>query len=98
MDDDFDDTVGYGNPPKGTQFKKGKSGNPKGRPPNKIWHQIVQDVLNEEVTITVNGEKKKMTKKEAAVQQLLNESMKGKSTATRNLLILMRTLASMAPL
>jgi hypothetical protein len=24
--------VGYGKPPQSTQFKKGKSGNPKGRP------------------------------------------------------------------
>lgn len=30
--DDRDYDVGYGKPPKRTQFKKGKSGNPKGRP------------------------------------------------------------------
>lgn len=31
--DDKKDKVGYKNPPKNTQFPKGKSGNPKGRPP-----------------------------------------------------------------
>ena len=27
-----DDRIGYGRPPKSTQFKKGVSGNPRGRP------------------------------------------------------------------
>src|SRR5580693_8551773 len=29
---EFDDEIGYGKPPKKSQFKKGTSGNPKGRP------------------------------------------------------------------
>ena len=28
--------MSYKNPPKATQFKKGQSGNPKGRPPKKL--------------------------------------------------------------
>lgn len=31
-DDPRDESVGYGRPPKATQFKKGQSGNPLGRP------------------------------------------------------------------
>ena len=35
MSNDNDDyEVGYGRPPKSGQFKKGQSGNPKGRPRN----------------------------------------------------------------
>jgi hypothetical protein len=30
--DDGEERVGYGKPPRRTQFKKGHSGNPKGRP------------------------------------------------------------------
>lgn len=35
MDDETsnDDAIGYGRPPKASQFKKGQSGNPRGRPP-----------------------------------------------------------------
>jgi hypothetical protein len=43
---DYD--VGYAKPPKATQFKKGTSGNPKGRPRKSQSHQaIASRVLNE---------------------------------------------------
>jgi Family of unknown function (DUF5681) len=32
MNNDLDNKVGYGKPPKRTQFKPGQSGNPSGRP------------------------------------------------------------------
>ncbi len=97
-DEDDDNSVGYGNPPKNTQFKKGKSGNPKGRPPEKVLHLVVEQILNEKVTIMVNGEKKMMTKKEAVFQQLINESMKGKSTATKTLIYLLKSLRDIDPM
>ena len=40
--------VGYRNPPKRTQFKKGQSGNPKGRPKgsrNKVSHRTMLEEL-----------------------------------------------------
>ena len=46
----------------------------------------VVDVLNEKVALVIKGEKVEMTKKEAVIQQMINESMKGKSAATKNLL------------
>ena len=90
--------VGYGAPPKHTQFKKGKSGNPKGRPPNKVLQVMVEEILNEEVTIVTNGQKVKMTKKEAFLQQLMNESMKGKAAATKNLIYLLKNLTNIWPM
>jgi hypothetical protein len=94
----LEDEVGYGKPPKHTQFKKGKSGNPKGRPSHKVLHQVIEDILNEQVTITINGEKKKMTKKEVFIQQLMTDSMKGKSTATKNLIKLLKDLYHIFPM
>ncbi len=90
--------VGYASPPKHSQFKKGKSGNPKGKPPNKVLHLVIQDVLNEKVTLTIGGQKVEMTKKEAVIQQLMNESMKGKSAATKNLIYLLKNLTWIHPM
>ena len=72
--------------------------NPKGRPPNKVLHQVIEDVLNETVTLVIKGEKVEMTKKEAVIQQMLNESMKGKSAATKNLIYLLKNLYWINPI
>ena len=46
--DPKDGTVGYGKPPVDTQFKKGQSGNPKGRPPKSISRRaLIERVLGE---------------------------------------------------
>lgn len=43
-----DEAVGYGRPPKASQFKKGRSGNPGGRPPKTAGHRsIAARVLGE---------------------------------------------------
>lgn len=35
------EAVGYGQPPKESQFKKGQSGNPSGRPPKTLGHESI---------------------------------------------------------
>ena len=50
------DKVGYRNPPKEHQFPKGKSGNPKGRPPgSKGLKNDLKQVLGTIRTIVING-------------------------------------------
>lgn len=90
--------VGYGTPPKHTQFKKGKSGNPKGRPRKKYLYEVLEQVMDEVVTINSGGEKKKMTKKEATIQKLLVDCINGKSSAVKNLIELMSSFNKMHPL
>ena len=78
MSDDYN--VGYGKPPEETRFKKGQSGNPNGRPRKpKSAHDVVQNLLNESVDIVVNGKRKKITHLEAAILQLRNDAVSGKS-------------------
>jgi len=91
MAEDHDDgyQVGYGKPPKHSQFKPGKSPNPGGRPKGtKSVHKIVQAVCEEMVTVTENGKKKQMTKLEVATASLFSKASKGDVNAIRLLLSL----------
>lgn len=73
-----DDPVGYGRPPKHTQFVKGKSGNPKGRPKgSRNFSTLLHDELNVKIPITENGNRRKITKQQAMVKQLANKGAAG---------------------
>jgi uncharacterized protein DUF5681 len=73
--------VGYKKPPAHTQFKKGQSGFPSGRPKKKpqlpsLDSEIVK-ALKAEVSVTENGAVRKITKFEAALTQLANNAARG---------------------
>jgi uncharacterized protein DUF5681 len=70
--------VGYGKPPKNSQFQKGKSGNPKGRPKgSKSVPSLAQEHFLKLVTVTVNGKSTKMPMVAAFLAKLSAEAMKG---------------------
>src|SRR6201987_3559546 len=71
-------------PPLHTRFRKGRSGNPGGRSQKKL-HALLADALNEEVFVTVDGERRKITKREAVVHQLVNKSATADLRATKML-------------
>lgn len=82
MGKDKDLEMGYKKPPKHTQFKKGQSGNPKGRPKGrKNTSTIVNKVLNQKVMISVNGKPRSVSYTEALIQKM---AAKGLSGATRD--------------
>ena len=73
-----DDEVGYGKPPKHSQFKPGQSGNPRGRPKkSKNVDALLERELDEIVTLQEGGQPKRMTKREAIVKQFVNMAIKG---------------------
>lgn len=72
--------VGYGKPPKHTQFRKGQSPNPNGRPKyRKAVATIAQDMLNEKIDVKVNGTRRKITRAEAIMMRLMHDAIHGSS-------------------
>jgi hypothetical protein len=76
--------VGFGKPPKRTQFKKGHSGNPKGRPRTQpdLYSELTK-VLREKVTITVDGQQEKVTVQQALLRRLRDQALRGEFWAQR---------------
>lgn len=81
--------TGYGNPPKRTQFRKGVSGNPKGRPKGKLnFATVLEQSLREKVVIEENGIRKTVTKFGAAIKKLISKAVGGDIVAFRQLMAL----------
>src|SRR5690348_11340448 len=79
--------VGYGRPPRDTRFRKGQSGNPRGRPKGaQNAARIAQRILNEKIVVRENGTRRTMTKLEAMLKQLTNKGISGDLRAIRELL------------
>ena len=76
--------VGYGKPPRHSQFKKGRSGNPNGRPKGSLnLATLLERILHEKVVINENGQRREITKGEAALKQLVNKSAAGDLAAIK---------------
>lgn len=74
--------VGYGKPPKHTQFRKGESGNPKGRP--KGLRNLKTDLaeeLGEHITVKENGRVVTHTKQRLVLKALTAKALKGDARA-----------------
>jgi phosphoenolpyruvate carboxylase len=84
--------VGYGRPPIGSRFRKGQSGNPKGRRKGSLnLATVLEKTLREVVVINEGGKRKTITKLEAAVKQLVNKAATGDLNAFRQLRDLVRS-------
>ena len=79
----------YRKPPLHTRFKKGQSGNPRGRPKKDLPALLVA-ALNEPVFVTIDGERRQITKREAIITQLVNESAGANLRATKMLIDMMK--------
>jgi hypothetical protein len=81
---DYD--VGFCKPPKDGQFKKGKSGNPRGRPKGaKGLKAIGRALLLEKVTVRTGGSQKKVARIEALVMKQIEQALKGDAKAMQAL-------------
>ncbi|MCL2888474.1 MAG: DUF5681 domain-containing protein [Elusimicrobia bacterium] len=70
--------TGYKKPPLNTQFKKGVSGNPAGRPKgDKNSMSILKDILEKDIDVRKNGEPSRVKTLTAIWMQLVNSALKG---------------------
>jgi hypothetical protein len=74
-DEDPPYPVGYGRPPKGTQFPPRTSGNPKGRPRGSRKSLPHEFVLGRELTVIENGARKKVQADRAFIDHLVNQAL-----------------------
>ena len=89
--------VGYGKPPRHTRFQKGRSGNPTGRPRGrKNMATLLSAALDASIIVVENGRRKKITKREAIVTQLVNKSASADLKATQIVLAMLRELEALA--
>jgi hypothetical protein len=81
--------VGFRRPPEATRFKKGVSGNPRGRPKGSLnVATAFMKALREKVVINERGQRKTITKLKAALKQLANKGASGDLRALTQLIAL----------
>jgi hypothetical protein len=92
-----DYVVGYGKPPLHTRFQKGRSGNPKGRPRGKKnMSTLLSAALDAAIIVVENGRRKKISKREAIITQLVNKSASADLKATQIVLAMLQDVEARA--
>lgn len=91
---DTEEKVGYGNPPKQHRWKKGTSGNPKGKVPGtKSLHTLIEQELDVVLEVTERGKKRKYTKRRVAAMRIVNKAVEGDD---KSLTVLLRREGNMS--
>jgi hypothetical protein len=89
-----DYTVGYGRPPKATQFRKGQSGNPKGRSRgSRSIGATLQAIIGQKIAVTEHGMTRRIPALEVMLRRLTNDAMRGDVRGLKLLLSLIERYA-----
>jgi hypothetical protein len=88
-----DDDVGFGKPPRHTQFKPGQSGNPAGRPKGtKNLKTDLEEELRELITVREGGNQKIVSKQRSMLKSLTAKAVQGDPRAAAIIIDMMYRL------
>lgn len=83
--------IGYRRPPASGKFKKGASGNPRGRPKgSRNFLTLLEKELDQTVVVNENGKKKKLTRLQAMVKRMVNGALQGDQKSLLTLIEILR--------
>ena len=77
------EAVGYRRPPASSRFRKGQSGNPRGRPRGRRNEPPYEAVLGQMVTIREDGVERRVTAAEAFLLHVTKKGLEGDGAAAR---------------
>jgi hypothetical protein len=85
-------TVGYGKPPRHSQFQPGRSGNPAGRPKKAkgLLEVLNKEVLAEVTLVEKSGKRQRVSMLEAILKHCVRNAAKGDLKATAMVLSLLK--------
>jgi Family of unknown function (DUF5681) len=90
--------VGYRRPPPSGQFKKGSSGNPKGRPKgSKNFMTLLEQELAQKIVVNENGKKKSVTRMQAMVKRIVAGALQGDQKSLVTLVEILRRTGQFQP-
>ncbi len=79
--------IGYRKPPRHTRFKKGQSGNPRGRDKGRESYRTeFLKELGERVTVTENGRRRMLSKQTLTIKRMVADAIKGDAKARDQIL------------
>lgn len=97
-EDPEDYEIGFGKPPKHTQFKKGQSGNPKGRPKgSKSLAATFDELAREKMWVNTPNGRKRMSWFDMNIMQLLTRGAKGDIRAIRQVIQMRKEIGEVIP-
>lgn len=80
---DHEEEVGYGKPPKHSQWTKGQSGNPSGKKKGKGLAQYLVEAGEEEKIVLIDGKTVVMQANAALAKKIYSDAIKGKYQAAK---------------
>jgi len=90
--------IGYRRPPASGQFKKGSSGNPKGRPKgSRNFLTLLETELAQKIVVSENGKKKSITRLQAMVKRMVAGAMQGDQRQLLTLVEILRKTGTFEP-